>query len=375
LGAVAGEISAVTLSLRVRMERRAANAAFFVLDVSLDLPPGITILFGTSGSGKSTLLDCIAGLVPPDAGQIKIGDAIVFDSDNRVNTPPQRRRIAYVFQSLALFPHMTVEENVDYGLPHLPPEQRTARIAEVLQAFRVENLRERRPAEISGGEKQRVALARSLVTLPRVLLLDEPLTGLDAELKASIVDDLRAWNAAQKIPVLYVTHTREEVDALGERVVVLDHGRVVNQGAPHEVLDAPRRKKLAQAAGFENLLDATVVELREIDGVMRVRLSGSSSEIEVPLGYAAPNDRVKIAIRAGDTLLATQYPSGLSARNILEGKIVSLEPRGSMVVARVQAGVAFTAHLTPGAARALELTAGKPVWIVLKTHSCHLISE
>jgi molybdate transport system ATP-binding protein len=375
LGAVAGEISAVALSLRVRIERRAANAAFFVLDVSLDIPPGITILFGTSGSGKSTLLDCIAGLVPPDAGQIKIGDAIVFDSENRVNVPPQRRRIAYVFQSLALFPHMTVEENVAYGLPHLPPEQRTARIAEVLQAFRVENLRERRPAEISGGEKQRVALARSLVTLPRVLLLDEPLTGLDAELKASIVDDLRAWNAAQKIPVLYVTHTREEVDALGERVVVLDHGRVVNQGAPHEVLDAPRRKKLAQAAGFENLLDATVVELREIDGVMRVRLAESSSEIEVPLGYAATNDRVKIAIRAGDILLATQYPSGLSARNILEGKIVSLEPRGSVIVARVQAGVAFTAHLTPGAACALELTAGKPVWMVLKTHSCHLISE
>jgi molybdate transport system ATP-binding protein len=375
LGAVAGEISAVALSLRVRIERRGANAAFFVLDVSLDIPPGITILFGTSGSGKSTLLDCIAGLVPPDAGHIKIGEAIVFDSENRVNVPPQRRRIAYVFQSLALFPHMTVEENVAYGLPHLPPDQRTARIAEILQAFRVENLRERRPAEISGGEKQRVALARSLVTLPRVLLLDEPLTGLDAELKASIVDDLRAWNAAQKIPVLYVTHTREEVDALGERVVVLDHGRVVNQGAPHEVLDAPRRKKLAQAAGFENLLDATVVELREIDGVMRVRLAESSSEIEVPLGYAGPNDRVKIVIRAGDILLATQYPSGLSARNILEGKIVSLEPRGSVMVARVQAGVAFTAHLTPGAACALELTAGKPVWIVLKTHSCHLVSE
>jgi molybdate transport system ATP-binding protein len=375
LGAVAGEISAVALLLRVRIERRAANPAVFVLDVSLDIPPGITILFGTSGSGKSTLLDCIAGLVPPDAGQIKIGDAIVFDSENRVNVPPQRRRIAYVFQSLALFPHMTVEENVAYGLPHLPLDQRTARIGEVLQAFRVENLRERRPAEISGGEKQRVALARSLVTLPRVLLLDEPLTGLDAELKASIVDDLRAWIAAQKIPVLYVTHTREEVDALGERVVVLDHGRVVNQGAPHEVLDAPRRKKLAQAAGFENLLDATVVELREIDGVMRVRLAESSSEIEVPLGYAGPNDRVKIVIRAGDILLATQYPSGLSARNILEGKIVSLEPRGSVIVARVQAGVTFTAHLTPGAACALELTAGKPVWMVLKTHSCHLISE
>lgn len=248
------------------------------------------------------------------------------------------------------------------------------RTAEILQAFRVENLRARKPGEISGGEKQRVALARSLVTLPRVLLLDEPLTGLDAELKALIVDDLRAWNSARKIPILYVTHTRDEVDALGERVVVLDRGCVVSEGLPHEVLDAPRRKKLAQAAGFENLLEATVVELRESDGVMRVRVANTASEIEVPLGYATPNDSVQVAIRAGDILLATQHPAGLSARNILAGRIIALKQRGTMVVALVDAGAIFTVHLTPGAVRALELTAGKPVWIVLKTHSCHLVS-
>jgi molybdate transport system ATP-binding protein len=372
---VAGEITAAHLSLRVLIERRAANSPSFVLDVSLEIPSGITILFGPSGAGKSTLLDCIAGLLRPDAGHIKIGEDSLFDSEARVNVPTQRRRMAYVFQSLALFPHMTVMENVAYGLVDLIADQRTQRIADILQAFRVENLGKRRAGEISGGEKQRVALARSLVTLPRVLLLDEPLSGLDAELKASILDDLRAWNAAQRIPILYVTHTRDEVDALGERVVVLDHGRVINEGLPHEVLDAPRRKRLAQAAGFENLLDATVVELREADGVMRVRLEGGVSEIEVPLGYAVPNDRVKIAIRAGDILLATQPPVGLSARNILEGKIVSLEPRGTLVVARVEAGVMFTVHLTPGAVRALELIAGKPVWIVLKTHSCHLVSD
>lgn len=372
---MAGAISTVPLSLRILLERRATNAPFFVLDASLEIPSGISILFGASGAGKSTLLDCVAGLLRPDSGQIKIGDDILFDSEARVNVSPQRRRMAYVFQSLALFPHMTVEENVAYGLPPLPESQRSVRIAEILQAFRVENLGTRRPAEISGGEKQRVALARSLVTQPRVLLLDEPLSGLDAELKASIVDDLRVWNAAQKIPILYVTHTRDEVDALGERVVVLDRGRVISEGRPHEVLAAPRHKRLAQAAGFENLLDATVMELREADGVMRVRLAESASEIEVPLGYAAPNDQVKIAIRAGDILLATQPPVGLSARNVLEGKIVSLDTRGTLVAARVQAGVMFTAHVTPGAARALELTAGKPVWIVLKTHSCHLVSD
>jgi molybdate transport system ATP-binding protein len=372
---VAGEIAAAHLSLRILIERRAANSRSFVLDVSLEIPSGITILFGPSGAGKSTLLDCIAGLLRPDAGHIKIGDDSLFDSEARVNVPTQRRRMAYVFQSLALFPHMTVEENVAYGLADLSADQRFQRIAEILQAFRVENLGKRRAGEISGGEKQRVALARSLVTLPRVLLLDEPLSGLDAELKASILDDLRAWNAAQRIPILYVTHTRDEVDALGERVVVLDHGRVINEGRPHEVLDAPRRKRLAQAAGFENLLDATVVELREADGVMRVSLAEGASEIEVPLGYAMPNDPVKIAIRAGDILLATQPPVGLSARNILEGKIVSLEPRGKLVVARVEAGVMFTVHVTPGAVRALELIVGKSIWIVLKTHSCHLVSD
>jgi molybdate transport system ATP-binding protein len=372
---VASEVNAAPLSLRVLVERNAANAASFVLDVSLEIPSGITIVFGASGAGKSTLLDCIAGLLRPDAGQIKIGNDALFDSTAGVNIPPQLRRMAYVFQSLALFPHMTAEENIAYGLAHLPADQRSARIAEILQAFRVEDLRNRRPREISGGEKQRVALARSLVTSPRVLLLDEPLSGLDAELKASIVDDLRAWNAAQKIPIVYVTHTRDEVDALGERVVVLDRGCVISEGQPREVLEAPRRRKLAQAAGFENLLDATVVELREADGVMRVRLAEGPREIEVPLGYAAPNDRVKVAIRAGDILLATQPPVGLSARNILEGKIVSLESRSAIVVARVKAGVTFAVHVTPGAARALELAAGMPVWIVLKTHSCHLVSE
>jgi molybdate transport system ATP-binding protein len=241
--------------------------------------------------------------------------------------------------------------------------------------FRVEKLRERKPGEISGGEKQRVALARSLVTLPRVLLLDEPRTGLDAELKASIVDDLRAWNAAHEIPILYVTHSREEVDALGERVIALDHGRVVSEGTPREVLDAPRRKRLAQAAGFENLLSGTVMDLREADGVMRVRLANSACEIEVPLGYAAPGDSVRVAIRAGDILLATEHPKRLSARNVLEGKIASLERRGTLVAARVDCGVAFTVHVTPGAERTLDLAAGKKVWLVLKTHSCHFVDE
>lgn len=372
---VSNEVIGATLAARMRMQRIHAGSPSFVLDVSLQVSPGITILFGPSGAGKSTVLDCIAGLARPDAGRIAVGEEVLFDSERVVNLPPQSRRIAYVFQTLALFPHMTAEENVSYGLDGLPQAERSARVEEILNAFRIEKTRARKPSEISGGERQRIALARSLVTQPRVLLLDEPLTGLDAKLKSAIVDDLRAWNAARRIPILYVTHTREEVDALGERVVAMDHGRVVSEGTPMEVLEAPRRKRLAQAAGFENLLSGTVVDLREADGVMRVRLNNGPCEIEVPLGYAAPGDRVRVAIRAGDILVATSQPQGLSARNVIEGQILAIETRGTLVRARVSCGVEFIVHLTPGAARTLELAAGRRVWIVLKTHSCHLVED
>lgn len=368
-------MSSATLAARLTKTLLGDAVTSFLLDVDLEVPPGITILFGPSGAGKSTLLDCIAGLTRPDSGQIAANGQTFFDSTKKINLPPQRRQISYVFQSLALFPHMTTEANVAYGLQNAPEQERRARVSEILQMFRVEQLRTRKPREISGGEQQRVALARSLVTQPRVLLLDEPLTGLDAELKASIIDDLRIWNAAHKIPILYVTHSREEVDALGERMLALIHGKIVSEGTPSEVLDAPRRKRLAQAAGFENLLSGTVIDLREEDGVMRVRLAGATCEIEVPLGHAAPGDRVRVAVRAGDILLAAEPPRGLSARNVLEGTIASLERRGTLVVARVDSGVMFTVHVTPGAERTLQLAAGKRVWLVLKTHSCHFVED
>jgi len=367
------EVKPAMLTAQIRKELPSAGALSFVLDVDMEVSAGITILFGPSGAGKSTLLDCLAGLTRPDAGRIAAGGDTLFDSARGIDFPPQERHIAYVFQTLALFPHLSVEENVSYGLLDLPAPERDRQVAEILGAFRVEKLKKQKPEEISGGEKQRIALARSLVTEPRVLLLDEPLTGLDAELKSSIVDDLRVWNAAKRIPILYVTHSREEVDALGELVIAMENGRVVSAGAPIDVLDAPRRKRLAQAAGFENLLDATVLDLREADGVMRVRLGESASELEVPLGFAVAGDCVRLAIRAGDILLATEQPRGLSARNVIAGRITSLEQRGTMVVARVDCGVAFLAHVTPGAVRSLDLTQGRRVWLVLKTHSCHVV--
>ncbi|HKW57617.1 MAG TPA: molybdenum ABC transporter ATP-binding protein [Candidatus Acidoferrum sp.] len=372
---VGRKMTCPALSARIKLGRLRPGAQPFLLDLSLEAAPGFTILFGPSGSGKSTLLDCVSGLLPPDEGRITVAGEALFDSLANINLSPQRRRVAYVFQTLSLFPHMTVTQNVAYGLRDLPSAERAARVAEALSAFHVDQLHSRRPEEISGGERQRVALARSLVTQPRVLLLDEPLSGLDADLKAAILDDLRTWNAARRIPILYVTHSRDEVDALGEHVIAMDHGRVVGAGTPMAVLDAPRRKRLAQAAGFENLLPGTVVDLREPDGVMRVRLRDSPCEIEVPLGYATAGAHVVVAIRAGDILLATAKPEGLSARNVLAGRILEMESRGTIVVARVHCGVEFVARVTPSAVRALGLVRGAQVWLVLKTHSCHLVDD
>lgn len=375
MGTVAAGAGTPALSARVRIARPGTSSLFFVLDVAVEAPPGITILFGPSGAGKSTLLDCIAGVLRPDEGCVAVGGDVLFDSQRKINLRPNTRGVAYVFQSLALFPHLTAAENVAYGLAALPRHERQSRAEEIMKAFGVDMFRTRKPAEVSGGERQRIALARSLATRPRVLLLDEPLTGLDAHLKAAILDDLRAWNAAHRIPILYVTHSREEVSALGERVVAIDYGRVVSEGTPIEVLDAPRRKRIAQAAGFENLLNGSVVDVREADGVMRVRLDGGQREIEVPLGFSAVGHRVCVAVRAGDILLATQPPQGLSARNVMEGKICALEPRGSLTQLRVDCGTPFLVHVTPSAVRALELAPGQRVWLVLKTHSCHLVES
>jgi molybdate transport system ATP-binding protein len=372
---MAREVTRSTLEVRVRFERPTKRPPAFELNLDFQVEAGITILFGPSGAGKSTLLDCIAGLLKVADARIALGGDVLQDSPKGVFFPPQKRRIAYLFQSAALFPHMTVEENASFGLRGTAEPERRAAVLYLLEVFRVAHLAKRKSADISGGEAQRVALARSLAISPRALLLDEPLKGLDAELKSSIVDDLRAWNRINQVPILYVTHQRDEVDALGERVIGIDRGRIVSEGFPHAVLDAPRTKRLARAAGFENHLTAVVQELRESDGVMRVRLTGSQVELEVPLGYAAVGDRVNVAIRAGDILVATRRPDGLSARNILGGTVESVELRGATIICRVNAGAMFLVHITPGALRALEITPGRHVWLVIKTHSCRLVED
>jgi molybdate transport system ATP-binding protein len=361
------------LTVRVQKRFRGESDSQFTLEVQLAVAGGFTILFGASGAGKSTLLDCIAGLQTPDEGTIAIGETILFDSQSRVNLPPSRRSVAYLLQSLALFPHMTVEQNVQYGLASLNKADRDARSGDVLESFRISSLVQRRPNEISAGERQRVALARALVTRPRVLLLDEPLTALDAVTKARILDDLRAWNRRHRIPILYVTHDREEVFALGESAIVLEEGRIVAQGSPHEVLQRPQAETVAQLAGFENIFDCSMTGSHPEYGTMTCRIAGSTLDLEVPLVRVNASLPLRVGIRAGDILLASSLPQGLSARNVLDGTIASLEQRDMKVIAVVTCGPAFEVHLTLGARESLQLKPGARVWLVVKTYSCHVL--
>jgi molybdate transport system ATP-binding protein len=221
----------------LKAEIRLRLSSAFKLDCCFEIPSGFTLLFGASGAGKTSVLDCVAGLKTPDSGIVSIDGASLFDSDKRINLSPPERRMAYVFQNLALFPHLTVGENVAYGLQHQPAHSRETRCREILSQFGIDHLSTRRPSDLSGGERQRAALARSLVTDPRALLLDEPLAALDRPTRIRILNDLRSWSAAHRVPILYVTHSVREALALGERVLMMQQGRIVATGPPAELLD------------------------------------------------------------------------------------------------------------------------------------------
>ncbi len=363
------------LSVRIRKSFVGQGSPAFLLDVDFTATAGFTILFGASGSGKTTILDCIAGLQTPEAGRIAIAQHVLFDTESRVNLPANRRSIGYLLQSLALFPHMSVRKNVQYGIHGLTSAGREARSNEVLESFRIAALAERRPAELSGGERQRAALARTLVLRPDALLLDEPLTALDTTVKAQIIDDLRAWNQKQRIPILYVTHQHEEVLALGERVVALESGRIVAQGSAHEVLRRPQSETVAQLAGFENIFECMFVAAHPEQGTMTCRIAGSQLDLEVPLSRIDKSRSLQVGIRAGDIILASSAPHGLSARNVFPGLIECLQQRDVMVLATVNCGATFEVHVTPAARESLQLQQGSKVWVVLKTYSCQVLQN
>ncbi len=351
------------------------GAAPFHLDVNFRAGAGITVLFGPSGAGKTAVLNAVAGVVRPDAGRIGVDGVTYFDADRQTHLPSARRRVGYVFQGLALFPHLTVAENVGYGLgPAWLPSTRKARrkrIAEQLASLHLEQLGDRRPGEISGGQQQRVALARALIRRPRVLLLDEPLSGLDLPVKQEILSDLRGAVEQLHIPALFVTHDAEEAARLGDSIILFEKGRIISEGEPMRVLKEPTQETVARLADAGNILDAHLIEkdterLTQTVQVNRCRL-------RIPLTRHPVGSRLKLAVPAGDILAATAKPDSISARNVLAGNVVSLEQEGYRVTMKVDCGTILEVRLTPGAVADLGLETGKSVWLIIKAYSCHVL--
>jgi molybdate transport system ATP-binding protein len=232
----------------------------FSLDVAWEAGDGVAVLFGPSGSGKTLTLQCLAGLARPDVGRVVADGRVLFDSAAGVNLPPQERRVGYVFQGYALFPHLTVSENVGFGLRGRPRAERVRRAAEVMERLDLRPLAERMPRELSGGQRQRVALARALATDPALLLLDEPLSALDLPLRRALRDDLRAILAQWGTAAVLVTHDFTEAYRLGDRIVVYENGRVIQSAPRSELLWQPASEAVARIMGIRNVLHGTVVK-------------------------------------------------------------------------------------------------------------------
>jgi len=232
----------------------------FTLDVAWTAGEGVVVLFGPSGAGKSVTLRCLAGLERPDAGRIAINGRTFFDAAAGVNLPPQARRLGYVFQGYALFPHLTVGENVAFGLRGRPPAEQRRRAAEVIERLGLGGLEHRAPRELSGGQQQRVALGRALAVDPELLLLDEPLSALDAPLRRQLRDDLERTLRDWRVPTVLVTHDLSEAYQLADRVVVYDRGRVIQTSSKTEFLWQPSSERVARLIGMRNLVRGTVVK-------------------------------------------------------------------------------------------------------------------
>lgn len=239
----------------------APDSVGFALDVEFQAAVGVTVLFGPSGAGKTLTLDAIAGFVKPDVGRILLDDVILFDGASGLNLAPRKRNCGYVFQNYALFPHMTLRANLFFAVDRLPRLERHRRVNEMLERFRLKDVAGRRPHEVSGGEQQRCSIARALIGSPKLLLLDEPARGLDAPLREELYAVLRQVRSDFDLPVLLVTHDLDECFALGDEMLVLRGGRIVQSGPPRQVLDQPASVEVARLLGIANLFQVEIAAL------------------------------------------------------------------------------------------------------------------
>jgi molybdate transport system ATP-binding protein len=356
--------------LEVRLRRRVHDG--LTLDVALSLDAEVAVLFGPSGAGKTSLLRLITGLTAPDAGFVRLGPSVLFDSAREISEPLRRRRIGLIFQDDLLFPHLSVADNIRFGLHGQDRTARAARLAEVSALCGVEHLLDRRPETLSGGERQRVGLARALAPRPRLLLCDEPVSAIDLPNRYQLIDRLRRVQQIEQIAVLYVTHSPAEAIAIGTRLFFLERGKIIAQGPPLDVLSSVRGTSFVHLEGVRNIHTGRVVEHSSLHGDSQIQLD-AGPVLTVPLLELPSGTRVLIEIRADDILLARGPISGLSARNVIAGVVERIVPHSSDAEVLVRTGdLTWIVSIVSVAAQQLDLSPGSNVHMIIKARSCHV---
>ena len=339
----------------------------FSLECEATFEAGITAIFGPSGSGKTTLLNCIAGLVTPDEGEIEVLGRTIYSSSRRKNLPPEKRRFGYVFQDSALFPHMSVRDNIMYGYKLTPARHRKTDPEQLVELFQLSPLMDRRVTHLSGGERQRVALARALATSPELLLLDEPLASLDGGFRGVIIEYLKRIWRELGTSMIYVSHSISEVMALADTTLALFDGKPIVHEKTSLVLVHPRVADIADYPTLENMLEAKVVS-RQTDERL-AELEVGDVRLLTPDVYSQPGDVVMVSIRAGDVILTLDMPTRMSARNVIPARIEEIHVLGHRVLVFADVGVRLIAEITPSALKDLDLKQGQQIYLIIKTNS------
>jgi molybdate transport system ATP-binding protein len=354
------------MTLTVDIERTLGS---FRLKTAFSAGEGVTVLFGRSGAGKTSVVNAIAGILRPDSGSIAINDSVLFDSRRGIDVPTPRRRVGYVFQEGRLFPHLSVRGNLRYaGLFSRAPGT-PGHFERVVELLGLSGLLDRRPANLSGGEKQRVAIGRALLSEPRLLLLDEPLASLDAHRRGEILQYIELLRDEVKVPILYVSHVVEEVVRLADTVVLMSGGEAVAVGAAEDIMG---RSGLQPGAGtFEGgaVIDARVVAQDLEYDVATLAFDGGT--LTVPNVDALIGEPVRVRIRARDVSVALERPQRISIQNVLEGTITGIGPEsGGVVEVAIAAGpTVLRARVTRRSAEQLGLAPGLGVYALVKAVS------
>lgn len=353
------------MTLHVEYRHRLGD---FALDVKFAVEErGVTALFGPSGSGKTATVNTIAGLMKPDHGVVSVGGETLLDTARNISVPIHRRRLGYVFQDARLFPHRRVEANILFGAKRTPdkPTQRT--VDDVVALLDLAPLLQRYPMHLSGGERQRVAIARALLSGPRLLLLDEPLASLDGARKNEVLPYLERLGEAAGLPIVYVSHSIDEVTRLADRMVVLNRGEVAAQG---DVTDIMARLDLFPLTGrFEAgaVVEGKIAGHDAQDFLTEVAFDGG--RLWLPALDDPPGTPVRFRVRARDVILALKKPGDTSANNVLSGTVTELrQDAGTFVDVQVDCGgTLLLARITHRSRKRLGLEAGSRVFVIVKS--------